>query len=48
MALKSRDYSLSVVWSEAKHLIDKFQECLLIADDTVLDKSRSKKIELVN
>lgn len=46
--LGSRNYTPSNIWNEAKNFIDKSQDCLLIADDTVLDKNRSEKIELVN
>ena len=42
--LGSRNDAPSVVWNEAKDFIDKSQSCLLIADDTVLDKRRSEKI----
>ena len=45
--LKAKQYSPSLVWKEAKNLINTSEPCLLIADDTILDKRRSKEIDLV-
>jgi hypothetical protein len=36
------------VWNKAQHYIDKNIPCLLIADDTVLSKKYSRKMNLVN
>jgi len=36
------------IWNEASRLINKDEPCLLIADDTILSKKHSKKIELVH
>ena len=36
------------VWDKVKHDIDKDAQCLLIADDTVLSKKYSRKMDLVN
>ena len=45
----NKDLYKAYIWNEAKNLIDKSQSCLLIGDDdTVLDKSRSQKVDLVN
>lgn len=44
--LKDHKYSPSDIWDEASKYIDK--SFILMADDTVADKSRSKAIELVN
>lgn len=46
--LKSKHFSPSGVWSIAHDMIDKDEDGFLIADDTVLTKKHSKKIELVN
>lgn len=45
--LKERSFSPKDIWGTSKNLITE-EECLLIADDTVLSKSYSKKIDLVN
>ena len=44
----SRNYTPTVVWDNANNLIDNSQSCLLIADSTVLDKTRNEKIHFVN
>ena len=36
------------IWEIAKQYVCSSEPCLLIADDTVLSKARSRKIELVN
>lgn len=36
------------IWAKAEKFIDKDEPCLLIADDSVLSKQHSKKIDLVN
>lgn len=46
--LKDQNFRPRDIWGIAKHHIDKIEDCLLICDDTVLAKRRSKKIELVN
>lgn len=46
--LKEKNFSPKDVWQNAQALIDQTEECLLIADDSVLSKTYSKKIELVN
>jgi hypothetical protein len=46
--LKEKNFSPKDVWQNAQALIDQAEECLLIADDSVLSKIFSKKIELVN
>lgn len=46
--LKDKNFSPKEVWQNAENLIDKTEECLLIADDSVLAKTFSKKIELVH
>src|SRR5690606_308761 len=46
--LKEKNFSPKNVWQNAQILIDQAEECLLIADDSVLSKTFSKKIELVN
>lgn len=46
--LKDKNFSPKEIWSTAKNLINKNEECLLIADDSVLSKVHSKKIDLVN
>jgi hypothetical protein len=43
-----RNFSPKDIWENAQTLIDKAEECLLIADESVLSKTFSKKIELVN
>ena len=46
--LKSKSFRPREVWEISQNYIDKKSPCLLIADDTVLTKTHSKKIELVN
>jgi len=46
--LKSKAFRPADLWELSEPLIDKKRPCLLIADDTVLDKSRSEKRELVH
>jgi SRSO17 transposase len=46
--LKDCNFRPREVWKIAKKHVDKNEPCILIADDTVLSKKRSKKIELVN
>lgn len=46
--LKDKNFSPREIWSTSKSLIDHDEECLLIADDSVLSKIHSKNIELVN
>jgi hypothetical protein len=46
--LKEKRFSPKDIWVKSKALIDLEEECLLIADDSVLSKTFSKKIELVN
>ena len=46
--LKSKNLSPSLVWKESSKLIDKRLPCLLVADDTVCSKTRSKEIESVH
>jgi hypothetical protein len=46
--LKSKAFRPADLWELTEPLIDKKRPCLLIADDTVLDKTRSEKIELVH
>ena len=46
--LKSKSISPSEVWGASKSLIDQEDDGFLIADDTILAKTHSKKIELVN
>lgn len=46
--LKSKTFRPADLWSLTEPLIDKKRPCLLIADDTVLAKTRSQKIELVH
>ncbi len=46
--LKSRCFRPKDLWQIVEPSIDKTARCLLIADDTVLAKTRSKKIELVH
>ena len=45
--LNSQQLRPREVWENAKELIDPKEPCVLIVDDTVLDKNRSKKIGLV-
>ncbi len=46
--LSDKNFRPSNVWSTAQHYVDKTTPCLLIADDIVLSKQHSSKIELVN
>lgn len=46
--LQEKHFRPNEIWSSAKGLIDPKEENLLIADDTILAKSHSKKIDLVN
>jgi hypothetical protein len=46
--LKSKHFSPNEIWSLSKEMIDKEEDGFLIADDTVLTKQYSKKIDLVN
>ena len=46
--LKTQSLSPKEVWKKSTSMIDKKAKCLLIADDTVLSKKYSKKIDLVN
>jgi hypothetical protein len=45
--LKSKTFRPADLWKITEPLITKTRPCLLIADDTVLDKTRSENIELV-
>jgi hypothetical protein len=46
--LKSKTFRPANLWSLTEPLIDKKRPSILIADDTVLAKTRSQKIELVH
>lgn len=46
--LKEKHFSPRDIWIQAKKLIDFSEECLLIGDDSVLSKTFSKHIDLVN
>lgn len=46
--LKNKCFRPREIWEISQNDIDKKTPCLLIADDTVLTKTHSKKIELVN
>jgi len=46
--LRSKSFRPREVWEISQYYIDRKSACLLIADDTVLTKTHSKKIELVN
>jgi Transposase DDE domain len=46
--LRSKSFRPREVWEISQNYIDKKSPCLLIADDTVLTKTHSKKIDLVN
>ena len=46
--LASNSFRPSGIWELTKPLINIKKPCILIGDDTVLDKNRSKKIDLVN
>jgi hypothetical protein len=45
--LSDKNFRPREVWSIASPYIRSSEPCLLLADDTVLSKTRSKKIELV-
>ena len=46
--LKSQRFPPKDVWNEVQDMIDFNTPCLLLADDSVLDKRHSRKIETVN
>ena len=46
--LANKHFSPSEIWLEAKKNINTDIPCLLICDDSILDKSRSEEIELVH
>ncbi len=46
--LNSKNFKPREIWQIAEKSIKKEEPCLLIADDTTLDKNRSEKIELVH
>jgi len=46
--LKSKTFPPKEVWQSVQKLVDMDTPCVLIADDTVLDKRHSKKIETVH
>jgi hypothetical protein len=46
--LSSRSFRPSGLWNLAKPMIDMREPCLLVGDDTILNKDRSEAIELVN
>lgn len=46
--LSSQCFRPREIWEISQNYIDKQAACLLIADDTVLTKTHSKKVELVN
>lgn len=46
--LSSNSFRPRDIWQIAEGYIRKDEDCLLIADDTILNKSRSEKIELVH
>jgi len=46
--LQSTHFKPSDIWKEAKDFINKKEPCILIADDSILSKPRSKKIDLVH
>ena len=46
--LKDKNFCPKSIWSISKNMISRDEECLLIADDSVLSKRHSKKIDLVN
>lgn len=46
--LNDKCFRPSGIWETSQHHIDKNEPCLLIADDTVLSKKYSEKIDLVN
>ncbi len=46
--LRARNFRPRDLWSLSKEYVREKEPCLLIGDDTILDKHRSKKIDLVN
>lgn len=46
--LSAKEFRPRMIWEIASSHINKAESCLLIADDTVLSKQHSKKIDLVN
>jgi hypothetical protein len=46
--LKDKHFTPKEIWLSSSPLIDLSEPCLLIADDSVLSKTHSKKIDLVN
>ena len=46
--LSDKNFRPREIWEIAKQHIRSQEPCILIADDTVLSKTRSEKIELVN
>ena len=46
--LQDKHFRPSEIWGSTKGLIDKKEQHLLIADDTILAKRHSKKVDLVN
>ena len=46
--LKDKNYSSKEIWAKSKSMIDKTEECLLMAEDSVLSKIHSTNIDLVN
>nr|WP_242602233.1 hypothetical protein [Legionella nagasakiensis] len=46
--LADKNFRPREIWSIASHYVRSLEPCILIADDTVLSKTRSKKIEHVN
>nr|WP_162505193.1 hypothetical protein [Candidatus Arsenophonus triatominarum] len=46
--LKSRCFRPKDLWRLVETSIDKKSPCVLIADDTLIAKTRSKKIEMVH
>ena len=46
--LKDKHFSPRAIWPISENFIDKEEECVLIADDTILSKIHSKKMDLVN
>ena len=46
--LSSRSFRPSGVWELSSFVINPKEPCLVIGDDTILDKHRSEEIDLVN
>nr|WP_242602197.1 hypothetical protein [Legionella nagasakiensis] len=46
--LADKNFRPRKIWEIAKQYVRSSEPCLLIADDTVLSKTRSQKIDLVN